>query len=286
MRQCRITVIRMACYEDLMEQYENPMEHPCNMKEGQIFIANGWEKPEGMCDSAWETMSPFVMTLAYGGSDIYSGWMKNKKSAMISCNDGFRPVSFLIEALDDPEEQRQRNKVKYRTVAREELTVELFASFSRRQEVSRCWRKEKGQWAIRETPFVDDWSRKEYEDLVRRLIHTADTGGLVYGAFVGGKLKGFAAVESEFFGRENQYLDLTLLHVSQDMRRQGMGKVLFAAAKLWAKGKGARKLYISAHSAVETQEFYKAVGCVEAEEYHIFHAEQEPCDCQLECAVE
>lgn len=27
--------------------------------------------------------------------------MKNSKSAMISCNDGFRPVSFYIEALED-----------------------------------------------------------------------------------------------------------------------------------------------------------------------------------------
>ena len=44
---------------------------------------------------------PFVMTLAYGGSDIYKGWMKNKKSAMVSCNDGFRPVSFYIEALEE-----------------------------------------------------------------------------------------------------------------------------------------------------------------------------------------
>ena len=35
------------------------------------------------------------------GRDIYNGWMKNEKSAMISCNDGFRPVSFLIEALEE-----------------------------------------------------------------------------------------------------------------------------------------------------------------------------------------
>ena len=54
-----------------------------------------------MCDSAWETLSPFVMTLAHGGEDIYDGWMKNKRSAMISCNDGFRPVSFYIEAIDE-----------------------------------------------------------------------------------------------------------------------------------------------------------------------------------------
>ena len=91
----------MACYRDLMEKYENPMEHPCDMTEGQVFIANGWEKPEGMCESAWQTMSPFVMTLAYGGRDIYSGWMKNDRSVLVSCNDGFRPVSFLVEALDE-----------------------------------------------------------------------------------------------------------------------------------------------------------------------------------------
>ena len=30
--------------------------------------------------------------------------MKNEKSAMISCNDGFRPVSFLLETLDEDAE--------------------------------------------------------------------------------------------------------------------------------------------------------------------------------------
>ncbi len=95
--------MRMACYTDLMEQYENPMEHACDMRLGRVFISENWTKPEGMCDSAWETMSPFVMALAHGAEGFYDGWMKNPRSAMISCNDGFRPVSFLIEALDDEE---------------------------------------------------------------------------------------------------------------------------------------------------------------------------------------
>ncbi|HAZ36595.1 MAG TPA: hypothetical protein DEF85_02480 [Clostridiaceae bacterium] len=62
------------------------------------------EKPKGMCDSAWESMSAFVMTLAHGGEDFYNGWMKNKKPAMISYNDGFRLVSFLIETLAEDTE--------------------------------------------------------------------------------------------------------------------------------------------------------------------------------------
>ena len=79
----------------------NPISHACDMKEGQVFIANGWKKPDNFCDSAWDSISPFVMTLAHGGENFYNGWMKNKKSAMISCNDGFRPVSFFIEALEE-----------------------------------------------------------------------------------------------------------------------------------------------------------------------------------------
>lgn len=71
------------------------------MQLGRCSSRTAGAQPEGMCDSAWSSISPFVMTLAYGGSDIYKGWMKNKKSAMVSCNDGFRPVSFYIEALEE-----------------------------------------------------------------------------------------------------------------------------------------------------------------------------------------
>ena len=104
MKKVKISVMKMTRYPDLMEQYENPLEHPCNMQLGQTFIANGWKKPEDFCDSAWDTVSAFVMTLAHGGENIYDGWMKNPKSAMISCNDGFRPVSFLLETLEEEAE--------------------------------------------------------------------------------------------------------------------------------------------------------------------------------------
>lgn len=101
MKRIKITAVRKARYDDLIEKYENPIEHACDIEEGHVFIAEGWKKPEGFCDSAWESISPFVMTLAYGGENIYDGWMKNSKSAMISCNDGFRPVSFYIEVMEE-----------------------------------------------------------------------------------------------------------------------------------------------------------------------------------------
>ena len=104
MKKVKITVMRTARYDDLIEQYENPIDHACDMREGQVFIANGWQRPENFCDSAWDTLSPFVMTLSHGGENFYGGWMKNKKSAMLSCNDGFRPVSFLLETLEEEAE--------------------------------------------------------------------------------------------------------------------------------------------------------------------------------------
>ncbi len=96
--------MRKVCHRDLMERYENPIEHACDMHEGEVFVSNGWQRPEGLCESAWQSMSPFVMTLSHGGENLYDGWMKNRRSAMISCNDGFRPVSFLIETLDEEAE--------------------------------------------------------------------------------------------------------------------------------------------------------------------------------------
>ena len=91
----------ITTYPDLVARYEMPQALPCAMHEGDIFYADGWQKPEGFCDSAWQTLSPFALALAHGAKGFYDGWMKDPRSAMLSCNDGFRPVTFLLEALDE-----------------------------------------------------------------------------------------------------------------------------------------------------------------------------------------
>lgn len=172
--------------------------------------------------------------------------------------------------------------MKYRSLQEHEIDRELFRDFIRRQIVTKCWRKEDGEWIKKDAPFIDDWTEQDYKVLIQCLKHTVRTGGVVYGAFYEGKLKGFAAVLPEIFGGENKYIDLAAIHVSQDMRGTGIGTALFKEAKRWAKEKGAEKLYISAHSAVESQAFYKRMGCVEAKWYKKAHVEEEPFDCQLE----
>ena len=175
--------------------------------------------------------------------------------------------------------------VLYRKIELDELSRDLFIAFRRRQVVTNCWRKENGIWIVKPAPFIDDWSEDDYAVLVRCLRNTLLTDGLVYGAFVENELKGFVSVEGTPIGAHSQYLDLSSIHVSEDMRGHGIGRELFAAAKRFAKGRHAQKLYISAHSSVETQAFYRAMGCVEAKEYNLEHAEKEPYDCQLECEL-
>ena len=98
MRKVRITVMRKVLHADLVEKYENPIAHACDLEEGQVFhVEDCWLKPAGLCPSAWATLQPFVMALAHGARDFYDGWMKKTDSALLSCNDGFRPVSFLVE---------------------------------------------------------------------------------------------------------------------------------------------------------------------------------------------
>ena len=107
MKQVRITAVRKADYKDLQQRYENPILHACDINEGMTWISTDGQIPEGLCTEAWKSMRDFVEVLAKGGGNFYAstlegndGWMRNPHSAMISCNDGFRPVSFLLETID------------------------------------------------------------------------------------------------------------------------------------------------------------------------------------------
>lgn len=101
MNKVRITAIRQTVYEDLMTKYENPIQHACDVKGGQQWISVDAKCPDGMCPSAWGAMHEFVESLARGEGYFFDGWMKNPMSAMISCNDGFRPFSFYLEVIDE-----------------------------------------------------------------------------------------------------------------------------------------------------------------------------------------
>ena len=75
MKKVKITVMRKVSHDDLIEKYENPIEHPCDVEENEVYISTDRQKPTDFCESAWNNLFPYVLTLASGGEDFYD-WMK------------------------------------------------------------------------------------------------------------------------------------------------------------------------------------------------------------------
>ena len=107
---------------------------------------------------------------------------------------------------------------EFRPLTKEELVPELFRCFDRFQIVEKCWRKVEGQWVVKDVVFTERWGEEDYRFLCQCLQNTVATGGQVWGAFLEGRLKGFASVEGPLIGSQKQYADLTSIHVSADAR--------------------------------------------------------------------
>lgn len=101
MKTVKITALVRHTYPELIEEYENPLTAPCETVIGKTYLSENAERPEDFCSAAWRVISPYVKTLAEGGGNFFDGWMKNPHSAMLSCDDGFRPVTFLVETVEE-----------------------------------------------------------------------------------------------------------------------------------------------------------------------------------------
>ena len=60
MKKVRITVMRKVCHKDLMEKYENPIEHACTLEEGQTFISTDGKRPENLGETAVKSYAEHI----------------------------------------------------------------------------------------------------------------------------------------------------------------------------------------------------------------------------------
>ncbi len=99
--KCKITVVRRGLDKELVDAYlASPGKFGrCNkVKENQEYIVeNPFEKPVGMCSSAWADIRSNILALASGSRFPF---MKDKNSILASCSDLFRPVIYRIERID------------------------------------------------------------------------------------------------------------------------------------------------------------------------------------------
>lgn len=106
MAKVKLTVAKLAVHEDLIEAHVRKERFPdgfgaCPQWElGQEFIIEGFPiKPHDFpCDWAWADIQRDVAMVMFGGNPP---WMERPGSTVTCCSDGFRPVSFLVERIED-----------------------------------------------------------------------------------------------------------------------------------------------------------------------------------------
>ena len=96
----KITILKSEVYKDIAEKYAIPNFEACPFhKAGQVFISDGENKPEELCEYAWQPMKEMVKMLSEGKLLQPKGtWMIDDDKGIFACVDGIRPVIMLIEA--------------------------------------------------------------------------------------------------------------------------------------------------------------------------------------------
>ena len=180
------------------------------------------------------------------------------------------------------EKQTNAAALRFERLTKQNFDEHALDAFVRHQEVTQCWRRIDGEWRLLPIRFTEDWNLQECRRIAGNIAGKLDADIVGYGAFDEGIVVGFITIGTACFGSRGQYVQLAEFEVSEDYRGMKIGKQLFALGCEAARALGAGKLYISAHSSMESQEAYRALGCVHAEEINAALAEAEPCDVQME----
>lgn len=175
--------------------------------------------------------------------------------------------------------------ITYRQLTLNDIPDDFLAQYSRYQETNQIIVYQEGQLSQRDLHYVDDWNADQLVEVAQELRECIQNGGFVLGAFQDETCIGFSCVEPGFWGSRSQYRELSMCQVSHEMRGKGIGRELFNRTRDVARSQGVEKFYISAHPAVETQGFYRSVGCVLAEEVNPEIVAREPYDIQLELTL-
>ena len=174
-----------------------------------------------------------------------------------------------------------KNMIKIQKLRKEELP--LIWSIDRAEEINNVYHFRNGALVL-EPEYYDmqGWPPGEQEQYYPLLEDCFKRGGFFLGAFEKEKLVGVAVLEEKLISSKKDTLQLKFLHVSCDIRKQGLGKKLFMIAADKTRSLGAKKMYVSATPSENTVNFYRYLGCELAEEVDAELFVFEPEDIHLE----
>lgn len=105
MAKVKITVIKKISGKDLYGDnppvvYDEKQVTPvCDRFElGQEFVVDNINCPQGFCNWAFADIQRDLVHIFFRGN---YPWVKDKGATLACCTDGFRPVIFKIERIED-----------------------------------------------------------------------------------------------------------------------------------------------------------------------------------------
>lgn len=104
MSKVRITVVKKAFFEDLAQAYltDGLEAGNCPIFDlGDSFVVDRetFGMPDGFCTFAWNDIFTVLHSLVGGAT--YTPWWNRDGMQVTCCTDGIRPVSFLLERIED-----------------------------------------------------------------------------------------------------------------------------------------------------------------------------------------
>lgn len=104
------------------------------------------------------------------------------------------------------------------------------------------------------------WDAMLLSEIEERFIYELENGGMAVGTFAGDILVGFGVLAHKLRGVRQDQLQVDLMYVSRQYRRQGIGTQLLDRLSNEARSRGAAALYISSTETRSAVSFYQSNG--------------------------
>lgn len=127
----------------------------------------------------------------------------------------------------------------------------------------------------------ENWNSGQVQELIQRFKLQLENGGKALGAYDGELLVGFGVLAPTFRGKNNDRLQVDLMYVSRNYRRQGIGSRIMQALGKEAVDRGAKYLYISSTETESAVHFYRHCGSELADDIDPELFELEPKDIHM-----
>lgn len=149
--------------------------------------------------------------------------------------------------------------ITYKKMAQEQ--VNKLREIDRSEHIDLIYEMQNGEIvAIAKNHECPNWSEDVQQEIQARYLFELNNGGVAIGAFDGERLVGFGVLAHKFRGKDNNQLQIDLMYVTRNYRRQGIGTQIMNELSKEARARGARYLYISSTETRSAVSFYKQNG--------------------------